>query len=62
VKPLTVRVAAAGLALLSSLAVVASPRADAVAEPARKRMDAARFAHPRPDSRPTVLWFWTHRV
>jgi hypothetical protein len=57
-----VRVAAAALAVLSSLAVVTSRRSDAVAESAPKGLDAARFADPRPDSRPTVLWFWNGTV
>ncbi|WP_433370739.1 glycosylhydrolase-like jelly roll fold domain-containing protein [Streptosporangium sp. CA-115845] len=59
---LTARVATTALAILCSLAVVTSPRSEAVAEPAPKGMDAARFADPRPDSRPTVLWFWNGTV
>ncbi|GAA2111377.1 glycosylhydrolase-like jelly roll fold domain-containing protein [Actinomadura alba] len=61
-RPFTLRVAAAALAVLSSLAALTSARSDAVAGPAPKGMDSARFADPRPDSRPTVLWFWNGTV
>ncbi|MFJ8581747.1 glycosylhydrolase-like jelly roll fold domain-containing protein [Micromonospora sp. NPDC093277] len=61
-KPLSVRVAAAALAVLCSVATVTFPQPAAVAKQAPKGLDTARFADPRPDSRPTVLWFWNGTV
>ncbi|MDZ5441538.1 glycosyl hydrolase [Micromonospora sp. 4G57] len=66
-QPFAGRVAAAALAVLCSVATVTVPQSAAVAQPAGiaqplSGLDAARFAEPRPDSRPSVLWFWNGTV